>query len=286
MELRALLGAHRVEELLHLRHRLRHLLEQLVEALRVAGEEVAVPFHEPVEVGLLAPFTLFEHLIELVEHVFHLRHALGGHVLHALGELVEVALHELLAQLIHQLLEPFAGRVVHEFVFLERLHLAREVGRKLLELPTTLIGDVFHELLAALVTRARGLLDPAVDALALHVDDFVELLSDVVVDPAEVTVLELLPATLPELLQHLSQAHELLVVAVLEPLLHEPAERRVEVAVVEEVVTHFIEELLGVEIEAGLAAVPTRVSEPVDPLAREPLHGANDSEPGIPASRE
>ena len=46
LELRALLGRHRVEQLLHLRHRLRHLLEQLVEALRVAGEEVAVALHE------------------------------------------------------------------------------------------------------------------------------------------------------------------------------------------------------------------------------------------------
>ena len=46
LELRALLGRHRVEQLLHLRHRLRHLLEQLVEVLRVAGEELAVPLHE------------------------------------------------------------------------------------------------------------------------------------------------------------------------------------------------------------------------------------------------
>ena len=54
LQLRALLGAHRVEELLHLRHRLRHLLEQLVERLRVAGEEVAEAVHEALEVGLLA----------------------------------------------------------------------------------------------------------------------------------------------------------------------------------------------------------------------------------------
>ena len=106
LQLRALLGRHRVEQLLHLRHRLRHLLEQLVEALRVAGEEVAVALHEPLEVGLLAALALLEHLVELVEHVLHLRHALGGHVLHALGQLVEVALHQLLAQLVHQLLEP------------------------------------------------------------------------------------------------------------------------------------------------------------------------------------
>ena len=119
LELRALLGGHRVEQLLHLRHRLRHLLEQLVEVLRVAGEEVAVALHEPVEVGFLAALPLLEHLVELVEHVLHLRHALGGHVLHALGQLVEVALHQLLAQLIHQLFEPLARGVVHELVLLQ-----------------------------------------------------------------------------------------------------------------------------------------------------------------------
>ena len=54
LELRALLGAHGVEQLLHLRHRLRHLLEQLVEGLRIAGEEVAEAVHEPFEIGLLA----------------------------------------------------------------------------------------------------------------------------------------------------------------------------------------------------------------------------------------
>jgi hypothetical protein len=81
-------------------------------------------------------------------------------------------------------------------------------------------------------------------------------LRDVVVDAAEVAVLELLPTTLPELLEHFAEPHELLVVAVTEPLLHEPTERGVEVAVIQEVVAHLVEELLGVEVEAGLRAVP------------------------------
>ena len=51
----------------------------------------------------------------------------------------------------------------------------------------------------------------------------------------------------------------------LEALLHEPAQRRVQVAVVEEVVAHLVEERLGVEVEAGLRAVPARVPEPGDP---------------------
>ena len=89
---------------------------------------------KPVEVGLLAPLALLEHLVELGEHVLHPRHLLGRHVLHALGHLVEVALHQLLAQLVHQLLEPLPRRVVHEVVLLQRLHLAGEVGRQQLEL--------------------------------------------------------------------------------------------------------------------------------------------------------
>ena len=49
----------------------------------------------------------------------------------------------------------------------------------------------------------------------------------------------------------------------LEALLHHPAQRRVEVAVVEQVVAHLVEQRLGVEVEAGLGAVPARVPEPV-----------------------
>ena len=77
LELRALLGAHRVEQLLHLRHLLRHLLEQLVEGLRVAREEVAEAVHEPGEVGLLAALALLEHVVELGQHVLHARELLG-----------------------------------------------------------------------------------------------------------------------------------------------------------------------------------------------------------------
>ena len=62
---------------MHLRHRLRHLLEQLVECLRIAGEEVAEALHEAVEVGLLAALALLEHLIELGQHVLHARELFG-----------------------------------------------------------------------------------------------------------------------------------------------------------------------------------------------------------------
>ena len=88
-----------------------------------------------------------------------------------------------------------------------------------------------------------------------------ELLGDLVVDAAEVAVLELLLAALAEPLEHLAHAHELLAVAVLEALLEHPAQRRVEVAVVHQLVGHLVEQGVGVEVEAHLGAVPRRVPE-------------------------
>ena len=91
--------------------------------------------------------------------------------------------------------------------------------------------------------------------------------------------LELLAPTLAELLHHLAQAHELLVVAVLEALLHEPAQRGVEVAVVEQVVAHLGEQLIGVEIEAGLACRPSASSG----IRAHPVAPAEGHEPTLPA---
>ena len=261
MELRALLGCHRVEHLLHRRHRARHLLEQLVERLRVTREEVSVALHEALEVGLLAAVTLLEHLVQLGEHVLHARHLLGRDVLHALGHLVEVALQQLLAQLVHELLERATGVVVHEVVLLHGLHASRKVGRHELELQTALRREVLHDLAAPLIARVARLLQPALDALALLVEDLIELLGDVVVDAAEVPVLELLAPALTEPLEHLPHPHQVLAVAVLEALLEHPAHRGVEVAVVEEIVRHLRQERVGVEIETALGAVPSGVLE-------------------------
>ena len=82
-------------------------------------------------------------------------------------------------------------------------------------------------------------------------DDLAQLLGDVVVDAAEVVVLEHLPPALAQPLEHLAQTHELLAVAVLQALLEHPPQRRVQVAVVEQVVGHLVEERVGVEVEAA-----------------------------------
>jgi hypothetical protein len=77
--------------------------------------------------------------------------------------------------------------------------------------------------------------------VALHVDDVASSLGDLVVDAAEVVLLELLAALLAQLLEQLAHALDALAVAVLEALLHHAPQRGVEVAVVEQVVGDLVE---------------------------------------------
>ena len=98
--------------------------------------------------------------------------------------------------------------------------------------------------------------------MALLVDDVVELVGDLVVDAAEVEAVEALLALLAQLLHQLAQALQALAVAVPHALLHHPAQRGVDVTVVEQVVGQLLEQALGVELEPLLRAVPARVREP------------------------
>ena len=109
LQLRPLLGRHRVEHRLHRRHALGHDLEQLVEVLRVLGEEVAVALHELVEVGAPRPRSRCSSISLSSASMSFIRCMSSGEtLLHRAGHLVEVALHELLAQLVDELLELLA----------------------------------------------------------------------------------------------------------------------------------------------------------------------------------
>ncbi len=129
LELRALLRAHGVQQPRHLCHGVRELFEQLVERLRVAGHEVAMPLHEALEVGRDALFPLLEHLVELGEHVLDPTQLAFIEVLHAGRELVEMALQQLVAELLDQRLEVAPGAVVDEVVRGQLPHETCEVGR-------------------------------------------------------------------------------------------------------------------------------------------------------------
>ena len=64
---------------------------------------------------------------------------------------------------------------------------------------------------------------------------------------------------LAQLLEHLPHALDVATLPVLESLLHHAAQRRIEIAVVEKVVGHLLEQRVGVEIETHLGAVPAGV---------------------------
>jgi hypothetical protein len=149
--------------------------------------------------------------------------------------------------------------VVHPVVFLEVADAAREVGWKLLELLAPLLGELVEELLAALVARLLRLVDATVDTGALLGDDLVQTVRDVFVHAAEVVAVELLPALLAQLLEHLAHSLDVAALTILEPLLHHAAQRGVEIAVVKEIVGHLLEQRVGVEIEPDLGAVPAGV---------------------------
>jgi hypothetical protein len=258
LELRPLLGRHRVEHRLHGGHLLCHLLEQLVEVLRVAREEVAELVHEALECGLgvLARLAHLEHLVERAEHVLHARHVLRAHVAHRAGHLVEVALHELLLELVDQLVEALPRLRRGEVVVAQLTHHARQVGREHVELGATLGRDLLSDLGSALVARVACLLRELVDAGPLHLDDIAQLLGDVVVDAAEVVALELVATTPAEPLEELADAREPLAVLVAEARLEHAAQCRVEITVVQQVVGDLGEDAVGVELEADLGAVP------------------------------
>ena len=92
LELRPLLGRHRVPHGLGRRHAGGQLLEQLVEVLRVTREEVAELLHERLEarVDRLTRLALLDHAVERVEGLAHVLELGRVGIGQRLGHLVEV----------------------------------------------------------------------------------------------------------------------------------------------------------------------------------------------------
>ncbi len=136
-----------------------------------------------------------------------------------------------------------------------------EVGREHVELQVLVLHDLIGDLLPALIPGLARFLREVVESLALHVDDVAQLLCDVVVDAAEVVSLELVSAAAAQLLHQLAHALDPVAVAIAEAGLHQPPERGVEVAVVEQVVGDLAEDRVGIDVEAGLRPVPSGIAE-------------------------
>ena len=257
LELGPLLGRHRVHHRLHRGHPPGHLLEQLVDVLRVLREEVAELLHELLEAGILAALVLLEHLVERRHHVLHAGHVFGRHVLHRAAHLVDHLLHQLLAQLVHQLVEALLGLGRLEVVGVELADLAGEVVGQQVESHVAVVGRGLRVLGPPLVAGVLRVASGVVDGVAFLVDDVVEFGLDLVVHAAEVVPIETVPALLAQLFEQLTQALQLLAVAVAQALLHHPPQRRIDVAVVEQLVGQLVEGRIGVELEALSACRPT-----------------------------
>ncbi len=197
-----------------------------------------------------------DHLVQRGHHVLHPRHVLGGHVLHAFGHLVDVALHQLLAELVHQLLEPALGLAGGEVVALQLLDPSGQVVGEHVEAEVALRRGLAGELGPPLVPGLLGVAGLVVDRVAFLVDDVGEFVGDLGVDPTEVAAVADLLALAAELVHQLAQPGDALTVAILEALLHHPAQGVVQITVVEQVVGDLLEHRLGVDVEPALGPVP------------------------------
>ena len=214
---------------------------------------------KPVEVGLLAPLPLLEHLVELGQHVLHPGMASGSALLMAPAIWLKYDWASCWRS--WSISSSNCSRASDEVNSYSEssLHLAGQVGRQQVELHALLGGDLLGDLPAALVAGGPGLALEVVDPLALGVDDVAQRLGDLVVDAAEVVALELLPPLAAQLLEQLPHALDPLAVAVPEARLQHPAQGGVQVAVVEQVVGDLGQDGVGVEVEADLGAVPAGV---------------------------
>ena len=113
----------------------------------------------------------------------------------------------------------------------------------------------------AVIDLPVGLVETAVEGVALEVHDLFQALLDVLEDGAEVVAVELLAALLAQLLEEVAQALHALAEGVAHAALEEVAEGVLEVAEVEEVVGQAGEDVVGVKRRDLLGAVPFGVAE-------------------------
>ena len=227
------------------------MLQQLVEAVDAGREHVAELLHESVEVRRPAFHAVLEHLVQRAHHVPSARQVLALHLLDRALEALEHLVEHLLLEPLHQRVELLARLVIDELVVAERLHASAQLVGHAVELVVALLRDALHEL--ARLGR-RGLVLPPLDARALGVDHVLHFLAQLIDRGVEVVAAELALARLTQLLEELLQA-----LHVGRTPSQQPLQRRIEVAVVHEVVGQRVQQVARVEIVHALAAVPARV---------------------------
>ena len=209
------------------------------------GNALELLTHERVQVG---------------DHRPQHRHVLPGHLLQLLRHLFEVRVDDSLLDFLQQPLEGLFRPLVHELVPLELVDRAGGVGRQRVQLLAALGRDALEDSAGGFV--AHGL-EPLVDAAAFLAQHRIELLFDVLEDRVEVVALELLLTTPAQPLHHLLEPVEAIALAITPALAEQPAERRLEVPAMKDVLAETIEERVGFVAERILCPVPP--AEPVPP---------------------
>lgn len=111
------------------------------------------------------------------------------------------------------------------------------------------------------VLRAQRVVETLVDGGALHLEDLVEAVLDVVHDGREVVLVELATTLLAELLEEVAEALKAVAHGVAHAALEQVAHGVLEVAEVHEVVGERLEDFVGIEGRDLLRAVPFAVAE-------------------------
>ena len=143
---------------------------------------------------------------------------------------------------------------------LQRSHLAGEVVGQQIESESAIVRPprrLVEAIAVAVTLGGTSVLDLGeIDGMALLVDDVGELTGDLVVDAAEVEALEPVAAGCTQALQQLAQPGDLFAVGRSQTVVHQPAQRGVDVTVLDQVVGDRGEDVVGVQLEATLRAVP------------------------------
>ncbi len=233
--------------------------KELVEGVGT-GEHVPEPLLELLEGGVerLAALALLEHLVEGVEGVAQPGQLLGPHRAERLGHPLGVGLGHLLAQLLDQLLEPLPGLGGDEVVALQPAHPAGHVVGEEVEGDPALGGHVVGHLLAPLVARDPRLVHQLVDGRPLLGHHLVEGLGHPGQLAVGVAALEELGPPPAEPLEELARAEDPLPALGAHPGAQQPPQGVVEVAAGQHFVGQLGQQVLGVEAESLLGAVPAR----------------------------
>ena len=263
LELRALLGGHRVPHGLGGGHPGGQLGQELVEIGRVAREQIPELLHEGLErrIDLLAGLPLLDHPVEGVEGLAHVGQLRGIGIGQRLRHLIEVGPGHLLAQPLDQFLEVLARLGGDELVVLQAAHHAGQIAREQVELHPPLGGHLVGDLPTALVPGLARIGLELFDADALLGQHLLQLLGDLAVGAAEVAAVELLLPLQAQLVQQVAQPLDLFPVRGPPPPVEHPLQRLVQVAVGQQVVGQLRQHGVGVVDQRVLGPVPAAVVE-------------------------